>query len=148
MSFGRYVRSLDVEGRAGRTLPFAIEVDGHIAGQMHLFGVVRGSLLSGAAGYWVGQSFSGCGVATRALAVLIDHAFGPVGLHRVEVNIRPENEPSLAVVRHLRMREEGSRERFLHIEGAWRDHRSFAITREEADGRPVVERWLGGASGY
>ena len=54
-------------------------------------------------------------MATRALAALIDYALGPFGLHRVEVNIRPENVASLAVVAHLKFREEGVRERYLHI---------------------------------
>lgn len=139
--FGGYVRALNRDARAGTIVPFAVEVDGELAGQAHLFGVMRGSLLSGAAGYWVGQRFAGQGVATRALAALVDYALGPLGLHRVEVNIRPENEASLAVVAHLRLREEGVRERYLHIEGEWRDHRAFAITAEELEGQPTIERW-------
>jgi ribosomal-protein-alanine N-acetyltransferase len=141
MSFGQYVRWLRREGRSGSTLPFVIEVDGRISGQMHLFGIGRGSLLSGAAGYWVSHRVAGEGVATRALALLCDYALGPAGLHRVEVNIRPENVRSLAVVQHLRFRDEGIRERYLHIEGAWRDHRTFALTREDVTTGSVIQRW-------
>ena len=141
MTFRQYVRSLDREGRAGRMYPFAIEVDGHLAGQMHLFGIVDGSLLSGAAGYWVARRFGGTGVATRALAMVCDFAFGPAGLHRVEVNIRPENAASLRVVEHLRFRDEGVRRRYLHINGDWRDHRTFALTREDLDSAHVIGRW-------
>ena len=65
---------------------------------------------------------------------------GNVRLHRVEVNIRPENAASLAVVRKLGLRDEGVRERMLHIDGAWRDHRSFAITVEELHGGRLVDR--------
>ncbi|MBK8470271.1 MAG: GNAT family N-acetyltransferase [Actinomycetales bacterium] len=147
IGFPSYVRALNRDARTGTLLPFALEVDGVLAGQVHLFGITRGSLQSGAAGYWLGQEFAGRGITTRALAALIDHALGPVGLHRVEVNIRPENAASLAVVDHLRLREEGRRERFLHIEGEWRDHRSFALTVEETRGRPVIERWVGRSSG-
>lgn len=141
IGFRQYVRDLDSEAKAGRTLPFVIEVEGRICGQMHMFGIVRGSLLSGAAGYWVAQRVAGQGVATRALASLCDHAFETVGLHRVEVNIRPENQASLGVVRHLRFRDEGIRERYLHINGGWRDHRTFALTREDLEGAPVWARW-------
>lgn len=141
MTFRQYVRSLDREGRDGRMLPFVIDLDGQLAGQMHLFGVVEGSLLSGAAGYWVARRFAGTGVATRALAMLTEHAFTAAGLHRVEVNIRPENAPSLSVVRHLHFRDEGVRARYLHINGDWRDHRTFALTREDLDGRRVIDRW-------
>ena len=57
--FGGYVRSLNRDARAGNIAPFAVEVDGELAGQVHLFGVMRGSLLSGAAGYWLGERFAG-----------------------------------------------------------------------------------------
>ena len=96
ITFRQYVKSLDREARAGRIVPFLIEADGRIAGQMHLFGIVHGSLLSGAAGYWVAEEYAGHGVATRALAMLCDYAFGPLALHRVEVNVRPENAASLS----------------------------------------------------
>ena len=83
--FGGYVRSLNRDARAGNIAPFAVEVDGELAGQVHLFGVMRGSLLSGAAGYWLGERFAGQGVATRALAALIDYALGPVSYTHLDV---------------------------------------------------------------
>lgn len=141
ITFRQYVGGLDAEARAGRTMPFVIEVDARICGQMHLFGIVRGSLRSGAAGYWVARRHAGLGLATRALALLCDHAFTSAGLHRVEVNIRPENAASLRVVEHLRFRDEGVRLRYLHINGAWRDHRTFALTQEDLGGRSVTDRW-------
>jgi len=141
ITFRQYVRGLDAEAKAGRVLPFVIEVEGGIAGQMHLFGIVQGSLLSGAAGYWVTRRHAGRGLATRALGLLCDYAFSSAGLHRVEVNIRPENAASLRVVEHLRFRDEGVRLRYLHINGGWRDHRAFALTGEDLLGRTVSERW-------
>ena len=69
--------------------------------------------------------------ASLAVALVCDHAFGPARLHRLQADIRPENGPSLAVVRKLGLREEGLRERMLHIDGAWRDHLSFAVTAVE-----------------
>lgn len=141
ITFRQYVRGFDKEARAGRILPFVIVVDGRIAGQMHLFGIVHGSLLSGAAGYWVARRQAGQGLATRALAALCDHAFHEAGLHRVEVNIRPENTASLRVVEHLGFRDEGIRARYLHINGGWRDHRTYSLTTEDLLGRTVLERW-------
>ena len=76
-----------------------------------------------------------------AVALAADHCFTAVGLHRIEVNIRPENAASLRVVEKLGFREEGPRSAFLHIAGAWRDHRSFALTPEELPGgaaRPLA----------
>ena len=65
------------------------------------------------------------------MALVVDHCFGRLGLHRIEVNIRPENAASLRVVEKLGFRDEGLRPRYLHIDGAWRDHLSFALTTEE-----------------
>jgi ribosomal-protein-alanine N-acetyltransferase len=75
---------------------------------------------------------AGRGVAPRAVAMVIDHCFGPVGLHRVEICVRPENTNSLRVVEKLGLEQVGYAPRFLHIDGAWRDHRIFAVTVEEA----------------
>jgi ribosomal-protein-alanine N-acetyltransferase len=76
-----------------------------------------------------------------ALAAACDHAFIALGLHRVEVNIRPENSASLRVVEKLGFRDEGMRLRYLHIAGEWRDHRSFALTTEDLGHSSLVERW-------
>ena len=70
-----------------------------------------------------------------AVALVIDHCFRSAGLHRIEVAIRPENSNSLRVVEKLGIREVGYAPRFLHIDGAWRDHRIYAITVEECPGR-------------
>ena len=141
LGYGALVRHYNREARAGRTVPFTVRTEGRIVGQMHLFGVSWGSLLSCAAGYWVSESAAGRGIAPTALAATVDFAMADLGLHRVEVNIRPDNEPSLAVVRKLGFRDEGLRERYLHINGAWRDHRTFALTREDLDGLTLLERF-------
>jgi ribosomal-protein-alanine N-acetyltransferase len=135
------VRHSDSEAAAGRLQPFVIETEGRLVGQMHLFGIAWGSLRSASAGYWVAQSTAGQGIAPFALAAVCDHAFRVLGLHRVEVNIRPENVASLRVVEKLNFREEGMRHRYLHIDGEWRDHRSFAMTHEDVGSKSLVEIW-------
>ncbi len=134
ISFQGMVSFLRAEARAGRMLPFILTYDGQLAGQVTVGGITWGSLRSAHIGYWIDSRVAGRGAMPAAVALAIDHSFGPVGLHRIEVNIRPENAASLRVVEKLGLREEGLRERYLHIDGAWRDHRSFAITREEARG--------------
>lgn len=120
-------------GRRGQALPFTITVNGRFAGQLTLGNVVRGALRSAWIGYWVESSVAGHGVATAAVALAVDHAFGPVDLHRVEATVRPENQASLRVLAKLGFREEGLLLRYLDVAGAWRDHQLLAITREEVD---------------
>ena len=141
MAFRHLVRQFDREADDGRLQPFVIETEGRLVGQMHLFGIAWGSLRSASAGYWVAKSVAGQGILPLALAAACDHAFIGLGLHRVEVNIRPENSASLRVVEKLGFRDEGLRWRYLHIAGEWRDHRSFALTREDLGRASLVERW-------
>ncbi len=139
-SFRRYVAQLGREARAGRALPFAIEVDGALVGQVTVAPITYGSLWVGSVGYWVAERVAGRGIAPTAVALVTDHCWTAARLHRVEVAVRPENAPSLRVVAKLGFREEGLRPRYLHIGGAWRDHRAFALTAEEVPGG-LLRRW-------
>lgn len=147
-TFGQYVRMLQRQARQGDSLPFAVEYRGDLVGQLTVSAITRGSAMSGSIGYWVSRDVAGRGIMPTAVALAVDHCFGPVGLHRIEIAIRPENAASLRVVAKLGLREEGVRERFLHIQGDWRDHRTFAVTSEEVPGG-LMARWrarrLGGA---
>lgn len=144
VSFAGLVRHYNGEARAGRMVPLTIRLEGRLVGQVVLFGIAWGSLLSASAGYWVDERVAGAGVAPTSLALAGDHALQTMGLHRLEVNIRPENARSLAVVRKLGFRDEGIRAAYLHISGAWRDHRSFALTTEDLGGHTLLERYLEG----
>ena len=82
-------------------------------------------------GYWIGEEFAGKGYTPLAVAMAIDHCFQVLKLHRIEIAIRPENSKSLRVVEKLGLRKEGTRPKFLHINGDWRDHLIFAINEDE-----------------
>jgi ribosomal-protein-alanine N-acetyltransferase len=131
---------LKAGGRQGTMLPFMIEYGGRLVGQVNASNIVHGALRSCTIGYWVDSAVAGRNVVPTAVALVIDHCFTHVGLHRVEIDIRPENKPSLRVVEKLGLRREGYYERFLDIDGAWRDHAAFAITSEELGGRSVLSR--------
>jgi [ribosomal protein S5]-alanine N-acetyltransferase len=139
-TFEELVEQYDRDARAGRALPFAVEVEGRFVGQLSVGSVVLGSFRSCYVGYWVSRSVAGQMVIPTALAVAGDYVLGTLGLHRIEVNIRPENTASLAVVRKLGFRREGLRPHYLHIAGAWRDHLSFALTTEDLAGETLTER--------
>jgi ribosomal-protein-alanine N-acetyltransferase len=125
---------LRAEARKGRMLPFAIELDHEFCGQLTVGNVTHGALRSAWIGYWVASAAAGRGVATAALALGVDHCFGPVRLHRVEATVRPENVASRRVLAKVGFREEGLLERYLDVDGGWRDHLLLAITVEEVGG--------------
>jgi len=134
------------EAKAGRTLPWLLR-DGRDAawpliGSCQVNGVVYGSAQSASLGYWIGQAWAGRGIMPVAVALAADYCFRVLGLHRVEICVRPENGPSLKVVEKLGFRYEGVRPRYLHIAGAWCDHLCFALDTSEI-GQGLVERVRG-----
>ena len=142
-AFTAALRVLRREARSGRTLPFAITLEGRLVGQVTVSGVVRGAFQSGSIGYWVDGAVAGRGVAPTAVALAVDHCFGSVGLHRVEADVRPENVASQRTVAKLGFRREGLHPRMLFIDGGWRDHDCFALTVEDVP-QGVLARWLAG----
>ena len=145
-------RQLTRSARRGEHLPWLIWYDdratgeaqgaeaSRMVGQLTAGPIIYGSARTASLGYWIDQGHAGRGIMTCAVALAVEHLLGARDLHRVEINIRPENHASLAVVRKLGLREEGLRRQYLHIAGDWRDHRSFAITQDEL---PDMRRVLG-----
>jgi ribosomal-protein-alanine N-acetyltransferase len=122
-------------------LPFVIEASGVVVGQLNVANMLYGSVSSAVLGYWVVPEVAGRGIVPTAVALASDYLFNIVGMHRIEIDIRPENKPSLRVVEKLGFRYEGLKQGYIHINGAWRDHYVFALTHEEVpDG--VLNRWL------
>ena len=138
-TYSAMVRRLRTEAREGRTMPFVIAFGGNLVGQLTVGGISWGSLRSAHIGYWVDQRVAGRGIMPTAVAMATDHCF-EVGMHRMEINIRPENLASRRVVEKLGFRPEGLRPRYLHIDGDWRDHLSFALTVDEVPGG-LLARW-------
>ena len=134
-----YPRIMDRRHHDSEGLAMIIEVDGNIAGLVSLGAVERGAMQSGILGYWIIREWAGLGIASLAVAATIDLVLGELGIHRVEVNVRPENAPSLGLARKLGLREEGYKRRFMHIAGRWADHIGFAVDQQDLAGRSLVE---------
>lgn len=145
-TYHEMVRALSRQARVGAGLPFVITRQlqnsvPRLVGQLTVSGIVYGSAMTATLGYWVDSRYAGRGIAPTAVALATDHCFLSLGLHRMEINIRPENAASLRVVEKLGFRDEGIRPRYLHIAGQWADHRSFALTTEEVP-QGLLRPWL------
>lgn len=121
-------RLIDDPARAGFLV---CEKDsGAIAGYININNIVAGAFQSGALGYGAFAHAAGRGLMKEALNLVVDHAFGPMGLHRLEINVQPRNTASIALARSCGFRLEGYSPDMLYIDGAWRDHERWAITAE------------------
>lgn len=130
-TYRQMVRFLRREAAHGRMLPFVVLHKGRMVGQLTVGGITWGSMCAANIGYWIDEAVAGQGIMPTAVALSVDHCFRTLGLHRIEVCIRPENRPSRRVVEKLGFRSEGIRPRYLHIDGDWRDHLVYALTAEE-----------------
>lgn len=138
-TFAALISGLRKTAREGRGMPFAITWQGTMVGQLNVNSITGGSAHWASVGYWIAQEFAGRGITTTAVAMICDHLFSTVGLHRIEISIRPENTASLRVVEKLGFERVGFARRYLHIDGDWRDHDIFQLLAEDV-ARSVVSR--------
>lgn len=122
-------------------LPFVVIYQGEIVGQLNVANILYGSVSSCVIGYWIIPEVAGRGIIPTAVALAMDYVFFELGLHRVEVDVRPENKASIAVVEKLGLRFEGVKKKYIHINNDWRDHNIYALTVEEA-GDGMLNAWL------
>jgi ribosomal-protein-alanine N-acetyltransferase len=80
-------------------------------------------------GFSLRRASWGQGLMSGALALLIDHAFNDLGLHRIEADVDPRNSASLRILDRLGFQREGYlRERYLK-DGEAQDSVIFGLLR-------------------
>jgi ribosomal-protein-alanine N-acetyltransferase len=105
--------------------------DDALLGAISLSNITRGVFQNATLGYWIGAPHARQGYMREALDLMVGLAFDGLGLHRLEANLRPENEASRALARGAGFRLEGLSPQFLRIAGAWRDHERWALLEPE-----------------
>jgi ribosomal-protein-alanine N-acetyltransferase len=105
--------------------------DGALLGFFNLSWIIRGPLQSAFLGYGAVAAYAGHGYMTEGMQLTLLHSFSDMNLHRIEANIQPGNEPSIALARRCGFQREGYSVRYLRVGGAWRDHERWAITIED-----------------
>jgi [ribosomal protein S5]-alanine N-acetyltransferase len=106
---------------------------GALVGFVNINNIVRGGFQSGYLGYAGFSTHAGRGLMSAGVAAVITTAFSDLGLHRLEANIQPANERSIALVRRLGFRREGLSPHYLLVDGEWRDHERWAVLADEWD---------------
>lgn len=129
-SFVEMVRIHKQEAKAGRSYSFLIWKGENLVGQITMGGVMYGAMRGAHIGYWIDRNFANLGFTTEAVKLVSEFGFHELGLHRIEINVRPENDASCRVAEKAGFEFEGFRKGYLHIDGAWRDHKCFVKTNE------------------
>ncbi|MCY1061174.1 GNAT family protein [Nannocystis sp. SCPEA4] len=127
VAFSAYLARLREPTHTG----FLLRAEGRLVGVVNINNIVMGAFRSGHLGYFAFTGSEGRGYMTEGLRLVVDAAFGELGLHRLEANIQPGNVRSIALVRRLGFMREGFSPRYLFIAGEWRDHERWAITAED-----------------
>jgi ribosomal-protein-alanine N-acetyltransferase len=121
----RYMARLKRDNEAGFLVRRAW--DKALLGVVNLNVITYDALCSAYLSYYAVQKYSEHGYMKEGLQLVIDHAFGEMGLHRLEANIQPGNERSVRLVESLGFECEGYSPRYLKIKGKWRDHERWAL---------------------
>jgi ribosomal-protein-alanine N-acetyltransferase len=126
------LRDID-DAREDRSYVFGIFLNStdELIGRISLSKIVRHSFQNGVCGYFCDRPHNGRGHTTEAVRLIVRFAFEELGLHRIEAGVMPHNIASIRVLEKAGFRREGLMIRYLKIDGAWRDHISFAITTED-----------------
>jgi RimJ/RimL family protein N-acetyltransferase len=108
----------------GRLAPYVIEADGELVGgiSLHHFDDARRSI---EVGYWLFAHARGRGLASRAVAAVVEWAFAS-GVRRVEAVVRLENEQSSRLLERIGFRREGVKRSLLRYRSGWADATLFA----------------------
>ena len=108
-----------------------LKASGEVVGAMSVSNIARGPFESCTLGYWLGAPFTGQGLVTEAMALVLRFVFRDLKLHRCEANIMPRNTPSTRLVEKLGFRHEGIGLRYIRINYVWEDHARWAMTAED-----------------
>jgi [ribosomal protein S5]-alanine N-acetyltransferase len=116
----------------GSMLPLAIlDADEAVCGRINLNNIIRGAFQNASVGYWVSESHAGRGLASAAVADVIETGFGELGLHRLDACTLLHNTASQHVLARNGFRPFAVAERYLKIAGMWQDHILFQLLNQE-----------------
>jgi len=101
-----------------------------ILGTLEFSQIVRGPFQACYLGYGIAKKYEGKGLMYEGIKAAIDYAFGDLNLHRIMANHLPDNHRSAKLLQRLGFVRECVAQRYLRINGSWRDHVLNSLTNE------------------
>ena len=102
-------------------------------GGMNVNNICRGAAQYATLGYWISEDHQGQGYMSEALRLTLQFCFERLKLHRVNAACLPNNARSENLLRRAGFKHEGFAEKYISINGAWRDHVLYGLN---------VENWV------
>ena len=128
-AFAQYVQKISSDTHRGFLIIQRGTAD--LVGVINVNNIIRGAFQSAFLGYYSFLPHAGQGLMHEGMLLVLRHAFRKLKLHRLEANIQPGNQPSIALVRKCGFVKEGFSRRYLKVCDRWADHERWAILSED-----------------
>ncbi|NNU78752.1 GNAT family N-acetyltransferase [Clostridium estertheticum] len=109
----------------GSGVNFGIYKAKKLIGKIRISNIVIGVFKNAFIGYSMDEEEQNKGYMKEAVKLAVTYAFEELELHRVEASTLINNEKSQRVLKNCGFKELGISEKYLYINGEWRDHMVF-----------------------
>lgn len=107
------------------------EAPDFLLGSVNFQNIIKGAFRTCQVGYKIDKEFGGIGLAREAVDTAINALHNDEGIHRFEAMIDSTNTSSIGLVEFLGFHNEGLCEKYVMIDGAWRDCYRYALIFDE-----------------
>lgn len=121
----------DWEHHLARYFLIRLKDGGPLIGGVNINNLHLGAARHGSLGYWIDQDHQGQGLMREALQLVLRYGFEDLQLQRIHAACLPDNPRSMGLLQRIGLKEEGFAKAYLQINGHWRDHHLFGLTRAD-----------------
>lgn len=113
----------------GKNISFGIFENNMLVGKIKISNIIMGGFRSATIGYSIDEQHQGKGYMKEAVRLVVKYAFEEMELHRIEASTLLDNVKSQKVLKANGFKELGMNEKYLFINGEWKDHIIFYKTK-------------------
>ena len=118
---------------------WVIEVAGSYVGTCRLYSLIEWDRRASFAIAIMAPGLLGQGLGREATRLVLAHAFGPAGLHRVDLRVLAYNTRAIACYRACGFTEEGREREAAKVDGTWHDFMIMSILESDPAALALLE---------